>query len=78
MPWSNWAAGSLFSWMVKSGWLKGNPVALAFEAIAATQNPLKRARNHFMLSPFYLTGLRTFEATAVDRSTLRRSLGGQR
>ena len=92
---------SLYSWMVKGGWLKGNPVALvkkpeapvdpmiqrllpvegialAFEAIAATKSPLKRARDHFMFSLFYLTGLRTFEATAVDMSTLRRALNGQR
>lgn len=53
-------------------------ITLAFEAIAATKNPLKRARDHFMFSLFYLTGLRTFEATAVNMSTLRRSLGGQR
>jgi site-specific recombinase XerD len=31
-----------------------------------------------MFSLFYLTGLRTFEATAVDMSTLRRGLNGQR
>ena len=91
--------GSLYSWMVKGGWLKGNPVALvkkpeapidpmiqrllppegialAFEAIAGTPNPLKRARDHFMFSLFYLTGLRTFEATAVDMGTLRRSSAG--
>jgi site-specific recombinase XerD len=93
--------GSPYSWMVKGGWLKGNPVALvkkpeapvdpiiqrllpvegialAFEAIAATKSPLKRARDHFMFSLFYLTGLRTFEATAVDMCTLRRALNGQR
>lgn len=92
--------GSLYSWMVKGGWLKGNPVALvkkptapidpgiqrllppegialAFEAIAATRNPLKRARDHFMLSLFYLTGLRTFEATGADMRALRRSASGQ-
>ena len=91
--------GSLYSWMVKGGWLKGNPVALvkkpeapidpmiqrllpvegialAFEAIALTKSPLKRARDHFMLSLFYLTGLRTFEATASDMGTLRRSASG--
>ncbi|WP_426154065.1 tyrosine-type recombinase/integrase [Pseudomonas sp. DC3000-4b1] len=91
--------GSLYSWMVKGGWLKGNPVALvkkpeapidpmikrllppegialAFEVIAATKNPLKRARDHFMFSLFYLTGLRTFEATAVDMGTVRRSASG--
>jgi site-specific recombinase XerD len=93
--------GSLYSWMVKGGWLKGNPVALvkkpdapqdpmiqrllpvegialAFKAIAATKSSLKRARDHFMFSLFYLTGLRTFEATAVDMSTLRCALNGQR
>jgi site-specific recombinase XerD len=93
--------GSLYSWMVKGGWLKGNPVALgkkpeapvdariqrllpvegialAFEAIAATKSPLKRARDHFMFSLFYQTGLCTFEAAAVDMSTLRRALNGQR
>jgi site-specific recombinase XerD len=92
--------GSLYSWMTKGGWLKGNPVALvkkpeapmdpmiqrllpvegialAFEAIAATKTSLKRARDHFMFSLFYLTGLRTFEATAVDMSTLRRASNGQ-
>ncbi|WPP02371.1 tyrosine-type recombinase/integrase (plasmid) [Pseudomonas sp. HR96] len=91
--------GSLYSWMVKAGWLKGNPVALvkkpqaavdpmiqrllpvegialAFEAIAATKSPLKRARDHFMLSLFYMTGLRTFEATASNMGTLRRSASG--
>ena len=91
--------GSLYSWMVKGGWLKGNPVALvkkpeapidpmirrllppegialAFEVIAATRSPLKRARDHFMFSLFYLTGLRTFEATAVDMGTVRRSSSG--
>jgi site-specific recombinase XerD len=91
--------GSLYSWMVKGGWLRGNPVALvkkpeapvdpmiqrllpvegialAFEAIALTKSPLKRARDHFMLSLFYLTGLRTFEATASDMGTLRRSASG--
>lgn len=93
--------GSLYAWMVKGGWLQGNPVALvkkpaapqdpriqrllppeaievAFEAIAQTKNPLKRARDHFMLSLFYLTGLRTFEATAADMGDLRRAAGGQR
>ena len=93
--------GSLYNWMVKGGWLKGNPVALvkkpaaphdpriqrllppegvalAFEAIAATRSPLKRARDHFMLSLFYLTGLRTFEATAADMGDLRRAASGQR
>ena len=91
--------GSLYSWMVKGGWLKGNPVALvkkpqapidpmiqrllpvegialAFEAIAATKSPLRRARDHFMLSLFYMTGLRTFEATASNMGTLRRSTSG--
>ncbi|WP_225776395.1 tyrosine-type recombinase/integrase [Pseudomonas sp. Marseille-Q5115] len=91
--------GSLYAWMVKGGWLKGNPVALvkkpeapidpmikrllppegialAFEAIASTKSPLKRARDHFMFSLFYLTGLRTFEATAADMATLRRSASG--
>ena len=52
-------------------------IALAFEAIAATRNPLKWARDHFMLSLFYLTGLRTFEATGADMRTLRRSANGQ-
>lgn len=33
------------------------------EAIAATKSPLKHARDHFMFSLFYLTGLRTFEIT---------------
>ena len=51
-------------------------IALAFEVIAATRNPLKRARDHFMFSLFYLTGLRTFEATAVDMGTVRRSTSG--
>lgn len=92
--------GSLYAWMIKGGWLKGNPVALvkkpeapsdpmirrllppegislAFEAIALTKSPLKRARDHFMLSLFYLTGLRTFEATAADMTTLKRSASGQ-
>lgn len=92
--------GSLYAWMVKGGWLKGNPVALvkkpeapsdpmirrllpvegiglAFEAIALTKSPLKRARDHFMFSLFYLTGLRTFEATAADMATLKRSASGQ-
>lgn len=91
--------GSLYRWMVRSGWLKGNPIALvkkpeapndpmirrllpvegialAFEAIADTKSPLKRARDHFMFSLFYLTGLRTFEATASDMGTLRRSASG--
>jgi site-specific recombinase XerD len=91
--------GSLYAWMVRGGWLKGNPVALvkkpeapidpmvkrllppegiglAFEAIASTKSPLKRARDHFMFSLFYLTGLRTFEATAADMATLRRSASG--
>ena len=49
-------------------------IALAFEVIAATRNPLKRARDHFMFSLFYLTGLRTFEATGVG--TVRRSTSG--
>ena len=92
--------GSLYAWMVKGGWLSGNPVALvkkpaapqdpriqrllppeaiglAFEAIVLTKSPLKRARDHFMLSLFYLTGLRTFEATAADMGALRRSANGQ-
>lgn len=91
--------GSLYSWMVRAGWLKGNPVilvkkpeppidptikrllpvegiALAFEAIAETRSPVKRARDHFMLTLFYLTGLRTFEATASDMGTLRHSASG--
>lgn len=93
--------GSLYTWMVKGGWLKGNPVALvkkpeasidpmikrllppegialAFEAIALTKRPLKRARDHFMFSLFYITGLRTFEATGSDMATLRRSANGHR
>jgi site-specific recombinase XerC len=53
-------------------------IALAFEAIAATKSPLKHARDHFMFNLFYLTGLRTVEATAVDMNTLRRALNGQR
>lgn len=91
--------GSLYTWMVKGGRLKGNPVALvrkpeaphdttikrllpeegialAFEAISQTQNPRKRARDHFMLSLFYLTGVRTFEATASNMSSVRRSASG--
>lgn len=91
--------GSMYTWMVKGGWLKGNPVdlvrkpeaphdttikrllpeegiALAFEAISLTKSPLKRARDHFMLSLFYLTGLRTFEATSAHMGSLRRSASG--
>ncbi len=91
--------GSLYSWMVKGGWLQGNPVdlvrkppapqdptikrllpeegiALAFEAISLTQSPRKRARDHFMLSLFYLTGLRTFEATTASMGNVRRSSSG--
>ena len=91
--------GSLYRWMVKGGWLQGNPVdlvrkpeaphdvtikrllpaegiALAFEAIGLTQSPRKRARDHFMLSLFYLTGLRTFEATSATMGSLRRSASG--
>ncbi|MEX5684835.1 tyrosine-type recombinase/integrase [Pseudomonas silesiensis] len=91
--------GSLYSWMVKGGWLQGNPVdlvrkppapqdptikrllpiegiALAFEAISLTQSPRKRARDHFMLSLFYLTGLRTFEATTATMGDVRRSSSG--
>jgi site-specific recombinase XerC len=51
-------------------------IAVAFEAIAETKSPVKRARDHFMLRLFYLTGLRTFEATASDMGTLRRSASG--
>jgi site-specific recombinase XerD len=88
--------GSLYSWMVKGGWLRGNPaalvkkpeapvdpiiqrllpvegIALVFEAIALTKSPLKRARDRVMLSLFYLTGLRTFGATASNIGTRRRS-----
>ncbi|RRW40022.1 integrase [Pseudomonas luteola] len=53
-------------------------IALAFEAIQRTGNPLKRARDHFMFSLFYLTGLRTFEASAVYMSSIRLSASGQR
>lgn len=52
-------------------------IKLAFKAIAATKSSLKRARDLFMFSLFYLMGLRTFEATAVDMSTMRRALNGQ-
>lgn len=91
--------GSMYTWMVKGGRLKGNPVALvrkpqapqdttikrllpeegltlAFEAISQTKNPRKRARNHFMLSLFYLTGVRTFEATTSNMSSVHRSASG--
>jgi len=90
---------SLYAWLIKGGWLKGNPVALvrkpqapqnmtikrllpeegialAFEAVNLTQSPRKRARDHFMLSLFYLTGVRTFEGTTSNMSSIRRSASG--
>ena len=92
--------GSMYSWLVKGGWLKGNPVALvkkptatrdnktkrllseeaialAFEAISLTKSTRKRARDHFMLSLFYMTGLRTFEATGSNMGTIRRTPAGK-
>lgn len=51
-------------------------IALAFEAIAATKSPRKRARDHFMLSLFYMTGIRTFEATGATMGKIRRSASG--
>lgn len=51
-------------------------IALAFEAIAATKSPRKRARDHFMLSLFYMTGVRTFEATGATMGKIRRSASG--
>ncbi|KAA0945875.1 integrase (plasmid) [Pseudomonas veronii 1YdBTEX2] len=91
--------GSMYTWMVKGGRLKGNPVALvrkpqaphdptikrllpeegialAFEAINLTKSPRKRARDHFMLSLFYLTGVRTFEGTTSNMSSIHRSASG--
>lgn len=91
--------GSMYTWMVKGGRLKGNPVALvrkpeaphdntikrllpeegialAFEAISLTKSPRKRARDHFMLSLFYLTGVRTFEGTTSNMSSIHRSASG--
>jgi site-specific recombinase XerD len=91
--------GSMYTWMVKGGRLKGNPVALvrkpeaphdntikrllpeegialAFEAISLTKSPRKRARDHFMLSLFYLTGVRTFEGTMSNMSSIHRSASG--
>ncbi|MDD1011029.1 tyrosine-type recombinase/integrase [Pseudomonas shahriarae] len=91
--------GSMYTWMVKGGRLKGNPVALvrkpevphdntikrllpeegialAFEAIGLTKSPRKRARDHFMLSLFYLTGVRTFEGTTSNMSSIHRSASG--
>ncbi|MBX8557106.1 tyrosine-type recombinase/integrase [Pseudomonas cichorii] len=91
--------GSMYTWMVRGGRLKGNPVAmvrkpeaphdntikrllpeegiaLAFEAISLTKNPLKRTRDHFMLSLFYLTGVRTFEGTTSNMSSIHRSASG--
>lgn len=51
-------------------------IALAFEAIASTPSARKRARDHFMLSLFYMTGLRTFEATGANMGKIRRSASG--
>ncbi|MFJ7315467.1 tyrosine-type recombinase/integrase [Pseudomonas sp. NPDC098747] len=51
-------------------------IALAFEAISLTPSPRKRARDHFMLSLFYLTGVRTFEGTTSNMSSVRRSASG--
>ncbi|MBW8023604.1 integrase [Pseudomonas syringae pv. tomato] len=91
--------GSMYTWMVKGGRLKGNPVALvrkpeaphdntikrllseegialAFEAISLTKSPRKRARDHFMLSLFYLTGVRTFEGTTSNMSSIHRAASG--
>lgn len=51
-------------------------IALAFEAINLTKSPRKRARDHFMFSLYYLTGVRTFEATASNMSSLRCSANG--
>jgi site-specific recombinase XerD len=91
--------GSMYTWMVKGGRLKGNPVALvrkpeaphdhtikrllpeegialAFDAISLTKSPRKRARDHFMLSLFYLTGVRTFEGTTSNMSSIHRSASG--
>lgn len=53
-------------------------IALAFEVVAECQNPLKRARDHFMLSLFYMTGLRTFEATTANMGNITRSSSGTR
>ena len=91
--------GSMYTWMVKGGRLKGNPVALvrkpeaphddtikrllplegialAFEAISLTKNPRKRARDHFMISLFYLTGVRTFEGTTSNMGSIHSSASG--
>lgn len=51
-------------------------IALAFEAISATKSRRKRARDHFMLSLFYMTGVRTFEATGATMGNIRRSASG--
>lgn len=51
-------------------------ITLAFEAISLTPSPRKRARDHFMLSLFYLTGVRTFEGTTSTMSSVRRSASG--
>lgn len=51
-------------------------IALAFEAISLTKSPRKRVRDHFMLSLFYLTGIRTFEGTTSSMSSIRCSASG--
>ncbi|WP_432263251.1 tyrosine-type recombinase/integrase [Cupriavidus sp. TMH.W2] len=46
--------------------LSRDAIGLAFEAAAMGDSPRKVARDRFMLSLFYLTGLRTFEGTAAN------------
>ncbi len=53
-------------------------INLAFEVIGNTKNPLKRARDHFMLSLFYLTGLRTFEGTSANMGEIKQAPSGTR
>lgn len=45
-------------------------IQLLYEVVDSDEHGRRRARNRFMLSLFYLTGLRLFEATAVNMGAI--------
>jgi site-specific recombinase XerD len=49
-------------------------IHLMFEVIQLSSNPKKAARDSFMIALFYLTGIRTFEATNANMSDVRSPL----